>query len=159
MKDTIYHVAHDLDLEGHPDRERILNARQTWEVVKRIDGRWRPSLFNAEGRRTSRDLGDARSVPYIGDLLDFGVELAGEAGIVCWSNLDVCLVPEAAAVIRHKLSLGRCCHSRRIDVADATVRRSWRELEGLQPSKFADLVLGAVLIARAEAGIDRASPF
>src|SRR5579859_2668061 len=128
MKQTIYHVAHDLNLDGHPDRERVLNARQTWEVLGRIDGAWKPVWFDATGKRTSRDLGDVRSVPYVNDLFDLGVEAAGDEGIVCWTNLDVCLVPQTAAVLRQKLSHAPCCRSARVNVDDAHVRRSWNDL-------------------------------
>lgn len=98
---------------GHPDRERILNARETWEVLQRIVGAWREVWYNATGRRTSRDMGDVRSVPYVNDLFDYGVEAAGENGIVCWTTLDICLVPETAAVIRSKLTNAPCCRCAR----------------------------------------------
>lgn len=139
MRCEVHHVAHDLDLTRHPDRERVLNARGTWEVIQRIDGHWKMAWFNTAGRRSSRDLGDTRRVPYINDILDYGVALAADEGYVCWSNLDVCLVPETAAVIRHKLSRGPCCHSRRIDVQDATVRRSRNDLTDQRPSMGSDL--------------------
>jgi len=135
MKATIYHIAHDLDLQGHPDRDRILNARQTWETLRRIDKAWQPVWFNTTGRRTSRDLSDTRSVPYINDLFNLGVEVAGGDGIVCWTNLDVCVVPETAVVIRQKLAVAPCCRSARINVDDARQRRSWSDLasEGVAP--------------------------
>lgn len=139
MREPIYHVAHDLDLDGHPDRERILNARQTWEVLRRIDGAWQPVWFNTEGKRTSRDLGDTRQVPYVNDLFDAGVQAAGEDGIVCWLNLDVCLVPETAIVIRQKLGVGPCCYSARVDVDNAHVRRSARDLLGQRVGLGTDL--------------------
>jgi hypothetical protein len=130
MKAVIHHVAHDLDLEGHPDQDRVLNARQTWEVLRRIDGAWKPVWFNTQRKRSSRDLGDVRSVPYVNDLFDTGVEAAGDDGLVCWTNLDVCLVPETAALIRHKLANAPCCRSARINVDDARIRRSWSDLAG-----------------------------
>jgi len=139
FRTKIYHVAHDLELQAHPDRERILNARQTWDALQRIDGGWQPVWYSTIGRRTSRDLGDVRSVPYVNDLFDKGVDVAGESGIVCWSNLDVCLVPEAAAIVRKKLDAASCCFSGRIDVDDARPRRSRRDLSSQPISPGTDL--------------------
>lgn len=139
MATRIVHVAHDLVLEGHADRERILLARQTWREVQEIDDNWQIHWFNTTGRRASRDIGDSRNVPYINDLFDFAAALAGENGIACWSNLDVCLVPEAPTIIRNKLSANPCCYSCRIDVDDAHTPRHQRDLEGRQVFSGADL--------------------
>ena len=135
----VAHVAHDLHLEGHPDRERILTARRTWTALQVIDSSWQIHWFGTTDRRASQVIGDSRNVPYINDLFDFAAARAGEHGIACWSNLDVCFVPEASAVIRQRLNTAPCCYSCRIDVDDPQKPRQWHDLQGERVSSGADL--------------------
>ncbi len=127
-REPIVHVFHDLDLTGHPDRARVENARWTWVQMAGIDQAYKFLPFTPT--RTSRDIGDTRAVPYLRDLLDAATEGAIDSDIVVWSNLDICLVPEASRIIRRKLRRGPCCFSRRVDVDDARPHLFISDLHG-----------------------------
>jgi hypothetical protein len=125
-KPPVYHVHHAMPLIEHPDAARVENARCTWGWAASIDKAWH--LMPLLPARTSAEVGDPRAVAYVRDLLDAAAERAGEEGIVVWTNLDVCLVPEAPTIIRRKLARAPCCFSRRVDVEDATKNRTLADL-------------------------------
>jgi hypothetical protein len=112
---TIHHVHHGFSPEG--DRKRIANAKLSWHRAELADRNWRSVPVWPD--YTSRQIGDERSVPLINDVLDYACNLP-EDDIVVWTNLDVCLTPDAPVVIRRKLRTGDCCFCRRVDVVDAT---------------------------------------
>lgn len=121
--ESVYHVVDWwTPPDGHPDRGRILAAKASWDRLAEADGAWSTVLHDTDrdARRTSRDIGDNRKLPYIRDLIDFGCDAAERAGdpdgIVVFTNSDVGVVPEAAEAVRYALRDAPCAFSRRIDV-------------------------------------------
>lgn len=123
VKERIHHVV-DWYCPSDPanaDRHRVLNARRTWdETVTREHNKWVMVWHETDrhAKRTSRDMGDSRKLPFIRDLFDFAVERLRDDEIVCFTNSDVCLTPEAPDEIRRKLQTGECCYSRRVDLGN-----------------------------------------
>lgn len=109
------------------DNPRVFRARATWEEL-RIDPDYRIIEHSIKpGDRTSADLGDTRTLPYIKDIVDAGCKGADDKDIVVFSNSDVSLVPEALYEIRRKMEHMPCCYSRRIDVPDNSARRKLKD--------------------------------
>lgn len=75
----------------------------------------------SKAKRTARDLGDDRDLPYIADVFDFGVERARKQQpkgdpIVCFTNNDIGLCPEAPDIVRRAAAVSAFGFSRRREV-------------------------------------------
>jgi|ERR1700722_87979 len=135
----IYHVA-DWYLGNVGDNPRILRARATWEDLRRDPDYTIIEHRLVNGQRSSKDLGDTRTLPYITDIIDRGcTEPATDKDIVVFSNSDVALVPEALAVLRQKMEKMDCCFSRRVDVLNFDTRHTLNTLKGKSAHVGADL--------------------
>ena len=120
-RERIWHVI-DWYCDPAQDNRRMLNARLTWEKVRDDDRHWDLVFHETcrHAKRSSRDIGDTRKLPLINDVFDYGVEHVAGDGIVVWTNSDICLTPDAAAIIRRKMAGRPCGYCRRVDVPDAS---------------------------------------
>lgn len=126
--EPITHVVDWFEPQDPEHRRRLEESRTTWQRLAEVDKYWAtiyPTLS-----RSSKDLGDSRSCPFIRDLLDSAAEVAG-SGIVVLTNSDSRLTEDAGEMIRRKLGRGPCCYSKRVDIdkGESGFTQSW-EMSG-----------------------------
>lgn len=99
----IWHVWSDYTPDGETAR-RMRLAHATWEAEWTY-GNWRPCPFPESAQwRSSAELGDARPMPYVADLVDY-VDAHGPKGadIIALTNADVCFTPGLTGWILDKV--------------------------------------------------------
>lgn len=104
------------------EEKRNNTASWTWEHLRAIDRGWMNIVYREEDViRNGSTIGDKRKLPFVKDMIDWAVSKSWEGSILCLTNTDNCLTPEAPYVIREHMVKGDCCYSRRVDVADAKI--------------------------------------
>lgn len=106
-------VSAPFDTQDKDEVRRFTAARRTWETHFNTGNILDFPLCNP--KRSSADIGDGRAVPYLRDLLDYGVARAMPEDIVAYSNLDLSLAGNAVPQILTTVqaSGGVCCAWRR----------------------------------------------
>lgn len=66
-------------------------------------------------KRTAEDIGDKRALPYLKDVLKFGMDQAGDEDIIMWTNDDNWLHPELPEIVSLHCSLWDVCCSQRCE--------------------------------------------
>lgn len=66
-------------------------------------------------KRTAHDIGDKRALPYLKDVLKFGMDQAGDEDIIMWTNDDNWLHPELPEIVTIHCSLWDVCCSQRCE--------------------------------------------
>lgn len=122
-RERVFHVVdYWMPPEPHKDRPRLLGARRSWEQVMAKDRAWHMVYHEAKtAKRSARDLGDDRDLPYITDVFDYGVGQARKQQpkgdpIVCFTNADIGLCPEAPDVVRRAAAVAAFGFARRREV-------------------------------------------
>ncbi|HSZ58493.1 MAG TPA: hypothetical protein VK797_22695 [Tepidisphaeraceae bacterium] len=112
--ERIVHIFHEHSPKSDDERRRNDNAVKTWGNEERV------TLKPIAPRRAFGD--DARRVPYLKDIFDYGCWGEPEETIVVWTNCDACLVPDAYEAVRQTMAEGKndACYSGRINVVDAS---------------------------------------
>ena len=137
--ELIRHVFHWFD-SGKPDEQRRMgNAMKTWAQFSGDPKYVQCKHELKPGDRTSKDIGDAKAVPFIKDVIDFGCEGAEPDDIVVFTNTDICFAPETIKVVRAKMKGNGCCYSRRIDVFNGAIPLNAKQLGRYKPHVGADL--------------------
>lgn len=106
-------VTAPFEIKDEGELRRCASARKTWE-----------QHFNTGAildfpcgtfGRSSLDVGDGRAIPYLRDLLDYGVSRAMPEDVVAYSNLDLSMTAYAPQFIHSTIrnSGGVCCAWRR----------------------------------------------
>src|SRR5579859_1189616 len=113
-------IAHTTSWYEPKDAEtarRFRVARSTWELVYRLpDYRIVPGHQRENAAvRTSKDLGDPRSLPFIKDLIAFGFSAPGGVDAVMLTNADTCIIPSAVPEIIEALNRWGCYFSLRYE--------------------------------------------
>lgn len=97
-------ILHAVDVRPKPD-ERRQRAEASWTDFKRI------SAFTP--KRTAKDIGDSRPLPYWKDLIETAMQEANPGDIICWTNDDNVLHPQLADAIRRHVAIWGVCLSHR----------------------------------------------
>ena len=145
IEDSNRRIVHVVDWyvpQSKDESRRNLAALNKWEAIEHADKNWVNLYFEAtrHAKRSSRDLGDVRLLPYLKDVIDFAMEKAGPDDIVCLTNADSCLVSDASAVLRRTMANASCCFSRRVQGADGSVEATQRELSVFPADGGVDLI-------------------
>lgn len=85
-------IIHAVDVFGRSERHQ--RAQATWEKI----GAERVSF--GEYKRTAKDIGDARALPYLKDLLRLALDRAENHDIIAWTGDDVSVSPKTEAWLR-----------------------------------------------------------
>ena len=97
QKPRILFVSAPFDTENKDELRRFTTARKTWEAHFNTGAILDFPMCNPP--RSSADVGDGRFIPYLRDLLDYGVARAMPEDIVAYANLDLCLAGNGVAQI------------------------------------------------------------
>lgn len=106
-------VSAPFDTQDKDELRRFTSARKTWET--HFNTGHILDFPMCKLPRSSADIGDNRAVPYLRDLLDYGVARAMPEDIVAYTNLDLSLAGNAVAQILTTVQAGGgvCCAWRR----------------------------------------------
>lgn len=110
LRENYPQIIHAVQLHGIEPRHK--RAMDTWNKIE-WDG-----IYAEDGRfyRSSKDIGDKRSLPFLKDLLEEAMRYEVEPGdIIFWCNDDNAIAPELPAFLRKHVSLYGACSFRRTD--------------------------------------------
>lgn len=120
---VIYHTVNKFVSSNARDRERYARAEKTWwQLYGASDGMIREAHSNRY-RRTAKDIGDARDVPFIKDVIEVGMKRASTDDAIMLTNGDSQIVADAGDWIFEKLLSVGCCWSSRRDMLK--IHRVW----------------------------------
>lgn len=123
-----YHVYSDYDRTDGEALRRHEFAKSTW-----TDPRLAPRpVHDRELTRSSRDLGDTRSLPFVRDVIDRGAGLLPIGDALVLTNDDTCMCEDAAGQVIDAMRTAIGCFAHRWDVANLT-----------RPLKKEEIKLGA----------------
>jgi hypothetical protein len=126
--------------QGCRDWFRVNTAHRSWEMLRNQEHHYFLKIVETERMsRTSKTIGDPRGCAFVKDVFDKGIIGLADTDIAFYTNGDICIVPEAAKVLRDKMRDQQCCFSRRVDVSNADKPLSRKELEGSHPHCGTDL--------------------
>lgn len=115
----IYHAANLYKTNNERDRDRLVRAQKTWSWLYSVNhDRIKPAystLFN----RSSSDLGDQRSIPFVKDVIAAAIAKCSEHDAVMLTNADSSLCQETADYVFQGLFKNQCCYSSRMDMDKA----------------------------------------
>lgn len=112
LASTAPRIIHAVQMHG--SEQRHWNAQETWK------GLFQDTTAPANHamrfwKRTASDIGDARSPPYLKDVLQDAMSKAGDSDIIFWCNSDNALSPELPAFLRKHVPLYGACAFRRAE--------------------------------------------
>lgn len=105
-----FHVARDPS-----EASRMERARNSWRSLgfeSRPYGRY---------RRSAKDVGDSRELPFLVDCLADGVRDADERDIVLFTNSDIIIHPSLPGFLRLFIAIHECCTAMRVDFQQGSV--------------------------------------
>lgn len=94
---------------------RKLKCQKSWDVL--YEQGVVPRHF-WQYKRDARDIGDVRALPYLKDVLYFGMAEAGPDDIILWTNDDNFLHPELPALLQYHVGIWGACTSMRCEFKD-----------------------------------------
>lgn len=110
----LVHVYSDYPATGETYRREMF-ARRTWESEYRTGAWVHAPVFDKDLRRSSRDIGDKRGVPFIKDLVQKGMELAQDDDVIVLSNSDTCFCTGLTEAILAEVSVHGALSAHRYD--------------------------------------------
>ena len=134
----IIFVYNDFDTHSQDDQRRYDFARRSWEFHFNQGTMLEFPVWNHQLPRTSEEMGDARPVPFVKDVIGWGIRHARPEDVVVYANRDVILTTEAPERIMAGIQKG--------NGAMMAIRRNC--------SKPPSHPLRSVLNYRADTGID-----
>lgn len=110
-------------VEVHPDRgeaesRRKKVARDSWQTLY---SRGMVPCPYSEYKRTARDIGDARDLPFLKDVLEPALAQANPDDCIVWTNDDIILHPELLDILRVQVGIWDACTSMRVEFKTETV--------------------------------------
>lgn len=109
---TIAHVVERHSESGPKDIARKLFAQRSWDTLY-ANGVLPCHLWNYP--RNALEIGDVRALPYLKDVLKFGMDQVGDDDIVMWTNDDNVLHPDLPEAVRMHVGLFEVCTSQRCE--------------------------------------------
>lgn len=97
--------------------QRMEQAKKTWKEFYRNDkqGVMAAKFRLKKGQRSSLDIGESRLVPFIKDVINYGMFAYPDNINFLYTNADLSLVKDAAIFIRDSLAKNECGYSHRMD--------------------------------------------
>jgi hypothetical protein len=111
---NLYHCVERHEEPDPRQRHRKQLAQRSWDVLYSQHGVIPCHLWEQSYPRTAKDLGD-RPLPYLKDVLKFGMDQAGENDILFWTNDDDFLHPTLADSLRFHVSVYGACTLQRCE--------------------------------------------
>lgn len=102
---------------GIEEQRRCDNASLTWQFHFNQGTLLSFPVRDTDLPRSSTELGDSRPVPYVKDLIDYGIRFATQDDIVVLANRDICLTTVAPERITEGVKRGKGF--------TAAIRRDW----------------------------------
>lgn len=125
----LFHCVEMHEGGGKKDQARKTIAQKSWQAL--YDKGVVPCHY-WEYKRNALSIGDVRPLPYVKDVLEFGMKDASDEDIVFLTNDDNYLHPALIEALRYHVSLYDACCSQRCEFVDSPV-----PLSPLAPSEFA----------------------
>lgn len=120
---VIWHTVNKFVSPNERDRERYARAEKTWwQLYGASDGMIREAHSKVY-KRTAKDIGDQRDVPFIKDVIEVGIKRAGPDDAIMLTNADSQIVRDAGDWTVEKLLDVGCCWSARRDMLK--IHRTW----------------------------------
>lgn len=113
-------VFNEYKKNGIDEQRRCDNANYTWQFHFNQGTLLPFPVWNTDLPRSSSELGDPRPVPYVKDLIDYGMLFATRDDIVVIANRDICLTTTAPGRISEGVEMG--------DGFTAAIRRNWPQM-------------------------------
>jgi hypothetical protein len=109
----IYHLVNPRP----PTEPRLLRAQESWKVLY-DSGQVRPMVYLP--KRTARDIGDTRDLPWIKDMLSFAFTQfeMRRNNIVCLTNDDTILHPDLPRVLEERRRDSECVSAHRVNLPE-----------------------------------------
>lgn len=135
--------AFDRRLTSNP---RIDRAQASWGGLG-----WTPAPYSEDRyRRSAKDIGDARALPYLRDVLANALESADDRDFIVFTNDDITLTPETDLEVRRLLSKAVMVTGRRTEIGGPPVVHPGRDLVAFRAGwlrvnlrSIPDFILGA----------------
>lgn len=106
------------------ERERLTNARFTWQHHFDLNQIMELPVPNNALPRSSMEVGDEAAMPFLRDMLDYGCKFAMPNDIVAFANSDLCLTTNAHEEIKKGVAQGN------------GVSVAWRRTMKFQPKRL-----------------------
>lgn len=114
---TIYHVVPLYEPKHDDVRNRMVNAKKSWDVLYEMGNVIPVHVHEPDYKRTTETLGDNRKCPFLLDLIRHGYDQCkSDDDIVMITNDDTILSPVIAAKLYDKIKKYQCCKSFRINL-------------------------------------------
>lgn len=114
MTPTIYHAVEMHDWPAGADSQRRKRAQESWQLLYATQGV--VPVHYREYKRTAKDIGDSRDLPYFLDVLTPALDTAKDGNeIICFTNDDIILHPQFTATLRRHVAIWNVCTSHRCE--------------------------------------------
>jgi len=100
--------------------ERMLNAKRTWRKFYNNDknGVLIADFNLGNAQRSSLSLGEKKTMPFLKDVISYGLAAYPDSGLFLYTNTDISLVTNASDFVRNSLSKWECGYSHRVDFSE-----------------------------------------
>jgi hypothetical protein len=131
------HIISEMSSDSPETRRRHRVAAETWRELYQ-NGVVPCHISMTELPRNSRDIGDSRELPFIKDLIEYGIE-KHRPEVVVITNADICLAKDAAKRVSDVLNTSDACYSHRMNfdgpledpIPDAQISQGTEEIYGV----------------------------
>lgn len=119
-------IFHACELHApHPrDEKRIKAARASWGALYAVGV---VQCHVTHWTRSASAIGD-RDLPYLKDVLNFGMTVAADDDVILLTNSDVHLDPALVPLLQFHVPVFDCCSAQRLDYADAHTARGEKHI-------------------------------
>lgn len=107
-KARIFHLVDRRDISDQRTRDRIWKAQSSWDSLYER-GDLIPAHCYDYPRRSDKTLGDSRPLPYLKDLLEFGMKQCRDDDILLWSNDDNLILDSLPDYLKFHISVYGPC--------------------------------------------------
>lgn len=97
--------------------DRMIGAKKTWEEFYKNDkyGVLLAEFIQRNEHRSSLSLGEKTVVPFVKDVVDYGLTSYSDCDLFLYTNTDISLVIDASDFLRDSLDKWGCGYSHRMD--------------------------------------------
>ncbi|EKD61977.1 MAG: hypothetical protein ACD_52C00327G0006 [uncultured bacterium] len=97
--------------------DRMIRAKRTWQEFYNNDkyGFLIAEFSLENGQRNSLSLGEKKTMPFLKDVVDYGLSAYPDCDLFLYTNSDISFVTNASNFIRDSLKKWECGYSHRVD--------------------------------------------